>query len=500
MVTNANFFWRRATGFTTRSDIGPAREVPSFGEAPSGYVAGRGRGAIGFGPKDDDDDAPEKRMSFDGEDRSLFSDTVYEKDDEEADAVWEFVDDRMDERRRKRREAREREELAEYRAKRPKIQSLFADAKKDLASVSADEWAGIVEIGDRSLRYKQKKPERFTPVPEKLLQETVMQQQQYGFIPRSGLDTPSTPSPSAASPFVGPGSRSTGIFSALTAAASTSGTATPSGSITAVGLGRQSILNSQLEKAAGSTPGTQTASVDRAGYLTDLGSIKINTEAEIGDIKKAEMLLKSATSSNPKHGPSWIAYARLMEKAGKITNARKVSMQGCDNCPSYEDVWLEAARLHPPDQAMKILTRAIENIPNSVKLWIEAADLEKDITRKKRVLRKALEVISNSPKLWKAAISLENPDDARIMLARAVECVPHSPEMWLALARLETYDKAKQVLNRAHHAIPTERSILIAAAQLEEANGNSRMVCQSSILANPIKLADRILFLGWHGH
>lgn len=45
---------RGAMGFTTRSDIGPARpapapmgapgDLPSFGQAPAGYVAGRGRG------------------------------------------------------------------------------------------------------------------------------------------------------------------------------------------------------------------------------------------------------------------------------------------------------------------------------------------------------------------------------------------------------------------------------------------------------------------------
>lgn len=48
---------RGAMGFTTRSDIGPARPAPAvttipgivtpidpFGQAPAGYIAGRGRG------------------------------------------------------------------------------------------------------------------------------------------------------------------------------------------------------------------------------------------------------------------------------------------------------------------------------------------------------------------------------------------------------------------------------------------------------------------------
>jgi pre-mRNA-processing factor 6 len=58
-----------------------------------------------------------------------------------------------------------------------------------------------------------------------------------------------------------------------------------------------------------------------ARYLTDLNSIKVSTEAEIGDIKKARLLLKSVTSTNPGHGPGWVAAARLEEVAGKLVAA-----------------------------------------------------------------------------------------------------------------------------------------------------------------------------------
>ena len=50
-------------------------------------------------------------------------------------------------------------------------------------------------------------------------------------------------------------------------------------------------------------------------------------------------------------------------------------------------------------------------------------------------------------RLWKLAVELEDPEDARILLARAVECCPSSTELWLALARLETYENARKVLN-----------------------------------------------------
>ena len=109
-------------------------------------------------------------------------------------------------------------------------------------------------------------------------------------------------------------------------------------------------------------------------------------------------------------------------------------------------------------------------------MWIKAADLETESKAKKRVFRKALEQIPNSVRLWKLAVELEDPEDARIMLARAVECCPTSTELWLALAKLETYENARKVLNKAREHIPTDRQIWVTAAKLEEANGNEKMV------------------------
>ena len=51
--------------------------------------------------------------------------------------------------------------------------------------------------------------------------------------------------------------------------------------------------------------------VDPKGYLTDLKSMKLSSDAEIGDIKRARTLLKSVTNTNPKHAPGWVAAARL---------------------------------------------------------------------------------------------------------------------------------------------------------------------------------------------
>lgn len=71
---------------------------------------------------------------------------VYEADDEEADRIYEAVDAKIDDRRRARREAREKEEEEKFRAERPTIQSQFADLKRGLADMTDDQWNSLREF------------------------------------------------------------------------------------------------------------------------------------------------------------------------------------------------------------------------------------------------------------------------------------------------------------------------------------------------------------------
>ncbi|KAI9913757.1 hypothetical protein PsorP6_006132 [Peronosclerospora sorghi] len=464
---------RGAVGFTTRSDIGPARApmtqdgtqdapflppagrgsgVETSGLGP-GLSAGRGSGTAGMGgfgrEKDENEDFGDYSETnydeFSGySSRGLFQDTPYDEDDKEADTIYEKVDDRMDSRRKRRRELLQLEELKKARKEMPKISDQFADLKSSLQNMSDAEWEMIPDIGDYSIKYKtntalQKRNEMFAPVPDALLGKNAAQTMSVSgtITPANGIDTPS------------------GMTS----------------SVTGLAGARGAQLSHKLDKMSDSISG-QTV-VDPKGYLTDLNSLKLTSDAEIGDIKKARLLLRSVTMTNPKHGPGWIAAARLEEVAGKIVQARKIIAQGCESCPTQEDVWLEAARLQSPENAKTILAKAVRHVPKSVKVWLQAAQLEKEVELKKLVMRRALEFIPNSVKLWKALIELEDVDGARILLGRAVECVPQAVDLWLALARLETYENAKKTLNKARAAIPTEPSIWITAAKLEEAQGKN---------------------------
>lgn len=515
---------RGAVGFTTRSDIGPAREAPTrpnfgpgaldgmppplpppshtaggpamgrgvggertdFGEAPEGYVAGMGRGmgemAMAQGETNPireklaREDAELNDANFDkfsGYGGALFENAPYEADDQEADRIYEAIDERMDSRRKRAREEKLLASMKKYREERPKISDQFADLKRELKDVSREEWEGIPDVGDQSLRFKQKKrPERYTPMTDEMINGLRLkaagatasaldarQQATGGFeTPASGSRTPM-------------GGWRTPML--LGGATSTMGGAASTGSLSTSGLAaaRGTVLGLKLDKMSDSVTG-QTV-VDPKGYLTDLNAIKVNTASEVGDIKKARLLLKSVTTTNPKHAPGWIAAARVEEIAGKAITARKIIQAGCETCPESEDVWLEAARLQSgAANAKAVLASAVRKLPTSTKLWLRAAELEDDADKKKAVLRRALELVPSSVKLWRTAIELEDVEDARILLCRAVECVPHSVDMWLALARLETYENARRVLNQAREAIPTEPAIWLTAAKLEEAHGH----------------------------
>lgn len=448
---------RGATGFTTRSDIGPARDstdVPDDRHAnlKTKQSGGRGEGRSG-GRNDNQDEDDNEDLNdsnydeFAGYGGSLFNKDPYDKDDAEADEIYEEIEKRMDEKRKDYREARLKKEIEKFRQERPKIQQQFSDLKRDLAKVSEDEWMNLPEVGDvRNKKQRNARAEKFTPVPDSVLAQKAAIASGSSDVtidPRTGLMTP--------------GDMSTSNLD-----------------LRKIGQARNTLMDIKLTQASDSVTG-QTV-VDPKGYLTDLQSMIPSHGADLNDIKKARLLLKSVREINPTHPPGWIASARLEEVTGKLQNARNLIMKGCEECPKSEDIWLEAARLQPPELAKGVVAEAVKSIPTSVKIWIKASSLESELKAKKKIFRKALEHIPNSVRLWKEAVELEDPDDAKILLSRAVECCPTSIELWLALAKLESYENARKVLNKARENIPTDRSIWITAAKLEEAHGNHPMV------------------------
>ena len=100
---------RGATGFTTRSDLGPARDGPSEEQikdalakraAQLGTAPPTVYGADRKGVEDDDDD---ERYKDPENEIGLFASGAYDRDDDEADRIYQEVDEKMDRRRKARR-------------------------------------------------------------------------------------------------------------------------------------------------------------------------------------------------------------------------------------------------------------------------------------------------------------------------------------------------------------------------------------------------------------
>lgn len=375
----------------------------------------------------------------------MFDDDEFEEDDKEAEMIYGEVERRMEGRRKRQREEGVLKELEVYREKNPSISMQFKDVKKGLEMMSEKDWMDIPEIGDYSV--KKQKLEKFTPMVDSLLDSARRENEKVVSV-NPMVDGAST-------------------------------------DLASIGAGRSSVLGHRLDRVGEGRSGTAT--VDPKGYLTELAGQQISSSSEIGDIKKARLLLKSVTATNPTHAPGWIAAARLEETAGKMKAARALAAEGCKRCQSNEDVWLEAARLYPPEDAKKVLANAVTYIPKSVKIWLQAAALENKIKMKRIILRKALEVIPLSARLWRKAVDLEDPDGARVLLTRAVECVPNAADLWLALAKLESYENAKKVLNRAREALPAEPAIWITGAKLEETNSGKQSPLIFSLLSKAVQ-------------
>jgi len=407
---------------------------------------------------------------FSGFNEQLFASGEYDAEDKEADMIYDAIDRRLASKRDGKRKRDDDEEDANTRM--PQIARQFADIKRTLKDVTQEEWESIPEALDYSRQAKLRKQtdarEKFTAVTDDLIAShanTLLGQVNVVMDAGSGMDTPAN----------GMGGTSSSAAAAAAAGLSTD--------LTSIGRARDKMLSMKLDRMSDSVSG-QTV-VDPKGYMTQLASTRVSSDTEVSDIKKARLLLRSVIQTNPRHGPGWIAAARLEKETGKISQARQIILKGCEMAPTNEDVWIEAAAMQTPANARAILAKAVQHLPTSVNIWLMAANLETEVEQQKAVLRRALEHLPTSVRLWKTAVELETPDDARIMLSRAVELVPQSVEMWLALASLESYEQARVVLNRARKAVPTDASIWISAAKLEEANGNAAHV--DAIIARAVK-------------
>lgn len=484
---------RGATGFTTRSDLGP--NVKNLGEEEIRALTEKAREkreAKARGEGGDDDDALRNPEDETGLLAGLGIETA---EDREAEAIYDWVDAKMASRSKKRREAKERSvnplsmssdeygriardstawqwhaltsshreaREAEARDKDP-IKRAFADVKRGLAAMTDDDWASIPDPKDmtqKNKRERQEAKQRFYAVPDSVLSSTGASQY------NTSIDDGA-----------GGGSEKLHNFAAY-------------------GQARKNVLESKLDSSVEKTAlDDPLNSVDSSQYLQELAGLESAPDKHtMGDIRRIRELMISITKSNPNHAPGWMAAARLEELAGKTVAARNLTTKGVELCPKSEDLWLEHMRLHETSNAKIIAKEALSRNDRSIRIWTAAADLEKDVPNKQRVLRKAVEHVPESIDLWKSLIKLEQTDEgAKLLLAKAVEFIPSAEELWLALARLEEPKQAQAILNKARKLMPESYKVWVAASHLQEQTGAGH-TC-NALMTNAIKKLVRENFM-----
>jgi len=441
---------RGAVGFTTRSDIGPAKPMEEQ------QVIGRSR-QLPIPPLPNVtlelDEAKQSAREaatysdanyddFGGYSEGLFASGSYTNEDREADELYSAIDRRVKGKKRKKfaDTSSDLNNDNKNRANNKSASAQFLDLKRDLVSVGSADWDSIPDPLDYSQRNAMKKKslklDKLTPVPDSIIMAASSAIQSVGNDKQSAIINNSS------------------VIDDLTS----------------VGRARDAMMGIKLDRVSDSSTGHSDFS--SVNYLTDLDAMKINSSNEISDIKKARKLLFSIIETNPKSSQGYISLARLEVATGNILAARKIILSGCQNCSQNSDIWLEAASLHAGESAKSIMAQAVNARPGEEIIWSRAANLEEKVENKKSILRAALEILPKSSTLWKSLIELENEEDAKILLFRAVELIPDNSDFWLALIKLANYSEAKIILNRARKNLPHELNFWLTAAKLEEKHGN----------------------------
>ncbi|KAI3638821.1 hypothetical protein MIR68_003319 [Amoeboaphelidium protococcarum] len=448
--------------------------------APIGYVAGLGRGAHGFttsadyGPNrviekpkhgesvDIKAAAEEARRMFQIADRSggqlNSSDSkdldvlmVVDKEDEEADRVYAQVEQRLQNRRKRKQQLSQTQESGQEQAKQAPLQ-VDNDLKQQLQSISAEEWANIpdavdlVAAGRKSKRARERLLEKqfFGPTKDFILdsarnnlkrefQVVDFEQQQQASTYGMNMDE--------VDPLISDEQQKSAINI------------------------KDELIRSKLDRVAKSTLTGQQSDNQRTDlYLSQLTQQSSATNGlqsygqskeqqqlrSITDIQTTRQLLTAVIESEPYNPQSWLAAAYLEEQDGQFDKARKLLEQGCIKCPKNEDLWLNAVRMARPESIKLVLGNALSHLRQSELLWIKAIEMESNLVSKVKIIDEALRQLPTSTSFWLLRVDHAKDDSERLStLHQAVQMANSDPLLWQKLLSLESQQEIDKSFSMA---------------------------------------------------
>ncbi|KAG2393993.1 hypothetical protein C9374_003757 [Naegleria lovaniensis] len=518
---------RGATGFTTRSDIGPAR-IPSSrfdsrasqsDDATSGGSTTSGGGIHDFinasstfnesNTMEDDQDAMINSSSFDEwsgyGDNTLGRVTGLEdEEDREADAVWDHVAQRLESKRKKKKlnhddnmttnhdtmtpitpitpmtptfETPSSQTSSKYSkysmltqsldSQKPMIASTFSDIKEQLKYLSKQEWANIPEVSG-STASTLKNPNRMNQQMYERYTPTPdhLLMDQFNAQMSGGTRVRMDPSISSSSS-ISSSISSSSISSSTTTTTIPKNLQGQSGTLTdlrALGEMRESIMNSKLQSLEDSVGGKST--IDPKNYMSGLESQIVLGTDQYADIKRYRKLFKKAIQVKPMNASSWIGRARLEELAGDLKKACHVIAKGCHVVKNSEELWLESIRLH----------LQYYGSGGASTISIDIIGSHNSNTSRN----------SNTSHNTNQSHGTTSPTLVQSICCEAIEHLPHSVKLWLKACELESdLEKKKKILRKAISTQPQSIQLWKEAIELEQDESNAKTLLERAIECIP---------------
>lgn len=426
-------YGRGAVGFTTRADIGNAKtsEV-GFSINNSQLI----RNMIKDGEIEKEDYFKEYKKNWENDDKGLLINNIIDsldKEDIEAEVIYNRLDEYLGNKRKKKIEEKEKEE------KDLLVKDEFLELKSKLGIMSTKEWNMIPDV---EVMNKKERKEKYTYIPDKF----IIERNEYNKEDKSNVLT--------------------------------------------------SVIDKYTSELSSSLISGRN-SVNPKGYLTELDEISnknsiLNTPSDFNigiegiDYSKAKRFLQTAIDSEltgMSNSWSFISLARLEKSHGHIKNSREVIKKGLEKIKNDEELWIEASSYFKYDESIEILKKGAENIPNSESLWKAYSSRVKDSNVRFEILKEAIENIPTSKYIWKEILNEINNkfsteennsqvDELKQVklayLQKAVEMVPNEIEFWIEYSKNESYEKAKNILNKGRKLNPKSLTIWISAIMLEE--------------------------------
>ena len=470
---------RGATGFITRPDIGAGdlladstkSSVPIKGVHILGYASKSNNKRQGDDYKNDDSNSAIRPATNEGEQqwlqkhatlntriqRAFSTPTVqgaegeeseveeegmlgrgaWDRDDDEADAVYDRIDRVLSSRRAtsKGLEEEGRRAAETVKSGKPNTRLVGSEAlKEQLATVTEEQWAALPDAGDFTRKRLLKRPRR----ADKL--------ERYSAVPDSVLFG-SPPATTATTTTLAEARAEDVDFESIRRA-------------------KERVLSGHLDTLAipQRKPGYDDSSATQT-YLNELPTLYEKT-AEVG---RARQLLSSITHGNPSSTSAWLARARLEVTASYPKRAVAILLDGLSKVDDHEAIWRELVGLDPRAFA----NDACKACPGNASFWIALLHSERIPSERIKVLRRALQHNRTSIVLWRQLFQeicvpeKNKEDDGRAgaattkeeqqqYLEMAVQCCNpiEAVDLWLALAAsYESVGEEQAILERAIAAV-----------------------------------------------